>query len=70
VIRTGAPGQEIVALIEEDEDISYLVLAAGVGSDGPGPLVSTIAGAAAASFPIPVVIVPGGLEEADIDAMS
>ena len=70
VVRTGAGAAEIIALIEEDEDISYLVLAAGVGSDGPGPLVSTIAGAASANFPIPVVIVPGSLTDAELDGLS
>ena len=37
------------------------MLAAGTGKDGPGPLVSTLAGKAAATFPIPIVIVPGSL---------
>jgi nucleotide-binding universal stress UspA family protein len=69
IIREGKRADEIVRLIEEDEDIAYLVLAAGIGSDGPGPLVSSIAHAAAA-FPVPVVIVPGGLKDAEIDAMS
>jgi hypothetical protein len=32
--------------------------------------VSTIAGKAAATFPIPVVIVPGGLSDEEIDALA
>jgi nucleotide-binding universal stress UspA family protein len=69
IVRCGARAAEIVSLIEEDEDISYLVLAAGVDSDGPGPLVASVASSAGA-FPVPVVIVPGGLGEAEIEAMS
>jgi nucleotide-binding universal stress UspA family protein len=60
----------IAKVIDEDEDISFLVLAAGTGKDGPGPLVSAIAGKAAASFPIPIVIVPGGLSDEEIDALA
>jgi hypothetical protein len=32
--------------------------------------VSAIAGQAAAAFPIPVVIVPGGLSDEEIDALA
>ena len=32
--------EEILKLIEEDEDIAILVLAAGTGKEGPGPLVA------------------------------
>ena len=70
VIRVGTKTEEIVKMIEEDEDISFLVLAAGTGSEGPGPLVSTIAGKTASTFPIPVVIVPGSLTDEEIDALA
>jgi nucleotide-binding universal stress UspA family protein len=70
VVRTGDKADEVVKLIEADEDISLLVLAAGVGRDGPGPLVSALAGKSAASFPIPVAIVPGHLEDEEIDALA
>ncbi|KRE06341.1 universal stress protein UspA [Bosea sp. Root381] len=70
VVRTGDKADEVVKLIEADEDISLLVLAAGTGRDGPGPLVSALAGKSAASFPIPVAIVPGHLEDEEIDALA
>jgi nucleotide-binding universal stress UspA family protein len=70
VVRTGDKADEVVKLIEADEDISLLVLAAGAGRDGPGPLVSGLAGKSAASFPIPVAIVPGHLEDEEIDALA
>jgi nucleotide-binding universal stress UspA family protein len=70
VILTGKPADQVMALIEKDEDIATLVLAAGIGKEGPGPLVSLIAGKVAASFPVPVTIVPGGLAEADFEALA
>ncbi len=68
-VREGKTAEAILALIEEDEDIAILVLAAGTGSDGPGPLVSSLATRGSA-FPIPVTIVPGDLEDAEIDALA
>jgi nucleotide-binding universal stress UspA family protein len=70
VIREGAKADAIVKLIEEDEDIAILVLAAGVGTEGPGPLVASLASKGVAAFPIPVTIVPGSLQDADIDALA
>ena len=70
VIREGHRADEIVKLIAESEDIANLVLAAGTGAEGPGPLVSALAGKGAGTFPIPITIVPGGLDEAGIEALS
>ena len=69
VIREGDPTEQILDVIDKDVDISMLVLAANPGAEGPGPLITLIAGAAGA-FPIPVTIVPGDLSDADIDALS
>jgi hypothetical protein len=46
------------------------VLAAGTSAEGPGPLVSSLAGAGSGSFPIPITIVPGHLGDAQLDALS
>lgn len=69
-VRFGNKADELMGLIDDDEDIALLVLAAGVGSDGPGPLVSSLAGKSAGSFPIPVAIVPGHLTDEEIDALA
>jgi nucleotide-binding universal stress UspA family protein len=69
VIREGDTAEQIVKLIEEDADIGILVLAAGTGKEGPGPLVSNLA-KTAGTFPIPVAIVPGHLSDEDLEAMS
>jgi nucleotide-binding universal stress UspA family protein len=69
VIRDGDTSEEILKLIDEDEDIATLVLAAAAGKDGPGPLVAGV-GKMAGSYPIPVTIVPGHLGDEDLDALS
>jgi nucleotide-binding universal stress UspA family protein len=68
-VREGDTAQEILNLIEEDEDIAALVLAAGTGKEGPGPLVSNL-GKTAGNYPIPVAIVPGQLTDEELDALS
>lgn len=69
VIREGKPTEEIHKLIEEDQDIAILVLAAGAGKEGPGPLVASIAGKGAA-FPIPVTVVPQNLSDEEIESLA
>jgi nucleotide-binding universal stress UspA family protein len=69
VIREGDPITQILDVIEKDVDLAVLVLAASVGAEGPGPIISALAKTAGA-FPIPVTIVPGNLSDADLDALS
>ena len=69
VVREGRPANEIHKLIEEDQDIAILVLAAGAGKEGPGPLVASIAGKGSA-FPIPVTVVPQNLSDEDIESLA
>jgi nucleotide-binding universal stress UspA family protein len=68
VIREGSATEQINALVEEDRDIAILVLAAGSAKEGPGPLVSAVAGRGA-SFPIPVTVLPDTLTDEEIDAL-
>ncbi len=67
-IREGETAEELISLIEEDQDIAILVLAAGSGKEGPGPLVQSLA--ARAQFPIPVTVIPQALSDEDIDAVT
>jgi nucleotide-binding universal stress UspA family protein len=69
VIREGDKAEQVLALIDEDEDIAALVLAAGTGSEGPGPLVSGLSNSAG-TFPVPVAIVPGHLNDEDLDSIT
>ena len=69
-IREGRRRDQLLALITEEPTISILVLAAGTGAEGPGPLVSSLAGKTAARLRIPITIVPGGLTTDQVDALS
>jgi nucleotide-binding universal stress UspA family protein len=69
VIREGDPTEQILDVIDKDVDISMLVLAASAGPEGPGPIIAMMA-KLVGSFPIPVTVVPGGLTDADLDALS
>ena len=69
-IREGPRRDELLALINEDPSISILVLAAATGPEGPGPLISYLAGKPAARLRIPITIVPGSLTMEQLDAVS
>ncbi len=70
VIREGEPASEIQKLTEEEEDIAFLVLAAATSSEGPGPLVTQLAGKTSGSFPVPIVVLPGHLTDDEIDTLA
>lgn len=69
VTREGEATQEIIKLINEDDDIVVLILAAGVDHENPGPLVTHLS-RVSGDFPIPIGIVPGHLTDEEIDALS
>jgi nucleotide-binding universal stress UspA family protein len=69
-IREGRRRDELLALIAEEPSISILVLAASTGAEGPGPLISYLAGKPAARLRIPITIIPGGLTLEEVDALS
>jgi len=69
-IREGRRRDELLALISEEPTISILVLAAGTGPEGPGPLIAYLAGKQVARLRIPITIVPGGLTLDQVDALS
>lgn len=68
-IREGTVREEVVKLVDEEKDISILVLGAATGTDGPGPLVTYLVEKMTDQLRVPVTIVPGGLSEEDIDAI-
>jgi nucleotide-binding universal stress UspA family protein len=69
VIREGQPVDEIMAQINEDPDIGVLVLGAGSGKKGPGPLVTQLT-KNAGTLPIPITIVPGDLSKEKLEAIT
>ena len=69
VIREGEPIPEIISQVTEDPEVGVLVLGAGTGSDGPGPLVSALT-RMASSIPVPVTIISGDMTEERLKAVS
>lgn len=68
-IREGVARDEVLAQIKEDSEIGVLVLGAGANGDGPGPLVSALAGRMSGELTVPVTVVPGGISMERIDAI-
>lgn len=69
-VREGNSYDALLELISEEAKISLLVLAAGVGAGGPGPLVSALTGKHVNKLRVPITIVPGGLSDEEIDILS
>ncbi len=69
-IREGDRRDELMALLQEEPRISILVLGAGTGPEGPGPLISYVTGRGMARLQIPVTVVPGGLTNEQLDAIT
>jgi len=68
-IREGRRRDELLALIDEEPSISVLVLAAGTGPEGPGPLITALVGRTG-KLRVPVTIVPGSLSDDQIEALA
>ena len=69
VVRAGDPVTEVRAYVGTRLDIAALVLGAA-SSGSPGPLVADFTGTDAGKLPCPVMIVPGGLSEDQLEALS
>lgn len=69
-VREGRRRDELLALIKEEPGISLLVLATAADREGPGPLVTYLVSQLSGQIEIPVTLVPGGLTEAQIDAVT
>ena len=70
IIREGQTLEKIRGLLREDSAISVLVLGSGTSKEGPGPLVSAIAGKGDPGYTIPATVVPGNLSDEAIDALA
>ncbi|MFQ5785638.1 MAG: universal stress protein [Alphaproteobacteria bacterium] len=62
-VREGRIGDEILAAIEEDPTISFLVVGAAPPGAKGGKLISWLAGQLAGRLSIPLVIVPGNITD-------
>ncbi|MGR3760408.1 universal stress protein [Roseobacteraceae bacterium NS-SX3] len=69
IIREGDAVPEIMAQIDADPDIGVLVLGAGTGRKGPGPLVSQLS-KSSGTLPVPITIVPGDLSKEKLEEIT
>jgi nucleotide-binding universal stress UspA family protein len=69
-VREGTRRDELFKLIEEEPNISILVLGASVDKRGPGPLIEALTGKLVGKLRIPVTMVPGNLSNEEIDSIS
>ena len=59
-VKEGEQIEELIKLIQEEKNISELILAASMDEKGPGPIISSIITARNYSrLNIPIIIVPG-----------
>jgi nucleotide-binding universal stress UspA family protein len=69
-VREGNPREELIKLINEEPQVSILVLAADTGPGGPGPLVTALTGKFVGRLRVPITIVPGHLSNEQIAAIT
>jgi len=69
VIREGEPVDEILRHIRASDEIGVLVLGAGSGKGGPGPLVTALT-KQAGTLPVPITIVPVELSKAQLEQIT
>jgi nucleotide-binding universal stress UspA family protein len=69
-LREGFPRDELLTLLKEETQISILVLASSPAGEGPGPLITALAGKYSGQLRTPMTIVPGGLSDAELDAVT
>ncbi len=69
-VREGDRRDELLALLDEEPNISILVLGASTGKRGPGPLVSALTSKFLGRLHIPVTIVPDSMTVEEIDGVT
>ncbi|PFG64912.1 nucleotide-binding universal stress UspA family protein [Thioclava sp. ES.031] len=69
VIREGEPVPEIIGVMDEHPEIGVLVLGAGSGKGGAGPLVSQMV-KQAGTLPCPLTIVPGEMSKEKLEQIT
>ena len=67
-VRHGDPAKIVREILAENPDIAGLMLGAAK-SGPPGPLVTHFTGNDAGSMPCPIIIVPGGLSDEELEQL-
>ncbi|WP_419898405.1 universal stress protein [Roseomonas sp. USHLN139] len=70
LIREGDPRDALLSLLEEDPRLSILILASAANGSGPGPLITALTGRYAPRLRVPMTIVPGNLDDKDLDRVT
>lgn len=69
IVRNGETAASVMEVVAADPSIRALVLGAAVRGT-PGPLVTFFSGERAGTLPCVVMIVPGGLDDARVEALA
>ncbi|MEM8570501.1 MAG: universal stress protein [Pseudomonadota bacterium] len=69
-IREGDKVDAVLAHIKDTPEVAILVLGAGTGKGGPGPVVAALTGRRMGELRVPVVIVPGSMTKDEILAVT
>ena len=70
ILKLGNRLNELVKLLKEDEDIRFLVLATSVEGEDPGPIIKSLMTSKMKDLSIPIVLVPGSIDEKEIDSIA
>ena len=70
ILKLGKRLNELVKLLKEDEDIRFLVLATSVEGEDPGPIIKSLMTSKMKDLSIPIVLVPGSIDEKEIDSIA
>ena len=68
-VREGDMREELLTLIDEELQISLLVLGAATKSDTAGPLITFLMANGASKCRVPITVVPGNLSDEQLDAL-
>ncbi|MFP6747906.1 MAG: universal stress protein [Alphaproteobacteria bacterium] len=69
-IREGRKQEQVITLLDDEPEIRLLVLGASAEKDGPGPLVTALAGLNSGDLRVPITVVPGTLSIEQIDEIT
>ena len=67
ILKLGNKRDQILKLLKEDKNIRFLVLATSGDGENPGPIIKSLLSSKMRDLSIPIVLVPGSMDEKDID---
>jgi len=67
ILKLGNKRDQILKLLKEDKNIRFLVLATSGDGENPGPIIKSLLSSKMRDLSIPIVLVPGSMDEKDIN---